>query len=65
MWLRSTAGTPTYGGGFIEHWLQRVLYYDAAPWVFVLGYTAFGSLVLGTWWLYPPIRKERSRERVA
>jgi len=65
MWLRSAAGTPTYGGGFIEHWLQRVLYYDAAPWVFILGYTAFGFLVLGTWWLYPPIRKERSRERVA
>ena len=58
-WLRVRAGAPVYGGsGFIEHWLQRLLYYDAPPWVFTLGYTAFALLVLGAWWLYPPRRRD-------
>jgi pimeloyl-ACP methyl ester carboxylesterase len=42
MWLRASAGAPAYSGSFIEHWLQRLLYYDAPPWVFILGYSAFG-----------------------
>lgn len=64
MWLRSRAGAQTYGGGFIEHWLQRLLYYDAPPAVFILGYTAFGCLVLATWWYFPPNGKRRANERV-
>src|SRR3954447_14470520 len=39
LWLRSQAGGDAYGGGFIEHWFRRLLYYDAPPWAFVLGYT--------------------------
>lgn len=54
MALRAQAGAPTYGGSFIEHWLQRLLYYDAPAWVFQLGYSLFGLLVGGTWWCYPP-----------
>src|SRR6476659_5974774 len=50
MWLRAKAGANTYGGSFIEHWLSRLLYYDAPPWLFVLAYTGFGCLVLATWW---------------
>lgn len=57
MWLRSKAGAHTYAGGFIEHWLQRLLYYDAPPWVFIIGYTAFGCLAVATWWYFPPNRK--------
>jgi Protein of Unknown function (DUF2784) len=56
MWLRSQGGASTYSGGFIEHWLQWLLYYDAPPWVFTFGYTAFALLVLWTWWRYPPRR---------
>jgi polyferredoxin len=55
MWLRAKARTPTYSGSFIEHWLQRVLYYDAPPWVFVAGYSLFGLLVLAAWWHFPPV----------
>ena len=40
MWLRSRARAATYDGSFIEHWLQRLLYYDAPAWVFVLGILA-------------------------
>ncbi len=54
MWLRAKAGAAVYSGGFIEHWLQQVLYYDAPPWVFVLAYSVFGLLVLATWLVYPP-----------
>jgi hypothetical protein len=56
-WLRLRAGAPVYGGsGFIEHWLQRLLYYDAPAWVFTLGYTLFALLVVWAWWRFPPRR---------
>ena len=54
MWLRAQDGAETYGGSFIEHWLQRLLYYEAPAWVFALGYSLFGLLVLAAWWLFPP-----------
>ena len=53
MWLRMRSGGATYAGGFVEHWLQRLLYYQAPPWVFVLGYTVFGGLVAATWFGLP------------
>jgi hypothetical protein len=57
MWLRLKAGAPVYGGGFIEHWLHWLLYYDAPAWVFVLGYTLFAGLVVAAWWRFPPRRR--------
>jgi hypothetical protein len=65
MWLRSRAGEASYGGGFIEHWLQQLLYYSAPPWVFVAVYTVFALLVLAAWWYFPPRFKSRAHERVA
>jgi hypothetical protein len=59
MWLRARAGASTYGGSFIEHWLQRLLYYDAPGWVFTLVYSLFGLLVAATWWYFPPISRRR------
>lgn len=56
MWLRVQARAGTYRGSFIEHWLQRLLYYEAPQWVFVAAYTVFGVAVLATWWLFPPRR---------
>jgi hypothetical protein len=57
-WLRLRAGAPVYGGsGFIEHWLQRLLYYDAPAWVFTLAYSAFALLVALAWWCFPPRRR--------
>ncbi len=54
MWLRAQAHAPSYSGSFIGHWLQRLLYYNAPAWVFVLGYALFGLLVVATWLAYPP-----------
>lgn len=59
MWLRAKAGASTYAGSFIEHWLQRLLYYDAPEWVFTLGYSLFGLLVAATWWYFPPTPRRR------
>lgn len=59
MWLRVRAGVPTHGSGFIEHWLQWLLYYDAPAWVFTLGYTLFALLVVLAWWRFPPDRAGR------
>jgi hypothetical protein len=54
MWFRSRAGDATYSGAFIAHWLETALYYQAPPWVFVVCYTAFGALVLASWfWVRP------------
>lgn len=52
--LRKIAGQTAYQESFVEHWLSRLLYWDAAPWVFVAVYTAFGLLVVGTWWWVHP-----------
>jgi len=63
MWLRAQAGSATYGGGFIEHWFSRILFYDAPPWAFVIIYSLFGLLVLATWLRFPPTTRKRT-ERV-
>jgi hypothetical protein len=53
-WLRVQAGGEAYRQSFIEHWLQRLIYFEAPLWVFTLAYTAFGLLVLLAWWRFPP-----------
>jgi hypothetical protein len=59
MWLRARAHAATYSGSFIQHWLQRLLYYDLPPWVFLVGYSLFGLVVLATWLYYPPDYRRR------
>lgn len=61
MHLREKAGDATYAGDFIAHWLQRLLYYEAPPWVFTVAYTLFGLAVFGSWWRFRPrpFRKPR------
>ena len=54
MWLRERAGDAVYAGTFISHWLESILYYQAPAWVFVACYTAFGALVVLSWFWVPP-----------
>ena len=61
MALRAKAGAGIYGGSFIEYWVQRVLYFNAPPWVFVVMYSLFGVLVMATWWRFPPAAKPGNR----
>ena len=58
-WLREQGGSTGYSKSFIEHWVQRVLYYEAPMWVFAVLYTAFGLLVVAAWWSFPPRRRRR------
>lgn len=54
MKLRSLAGEVVYAGSFVSHWLGVLLYYQAPDWVFVVVYTAFGALVIFSWfWVRP------------
>ncbi len=54
MALRSRAGESVYPGAFVAHWLETMLYYDAPQWVFAVCYTAFGVLVIASWfWIRP------------
>lgn len=53
-WLRRQAGAAGYATSFIEHWLSRLIFYEAPFHAFVLAYTVFGVLVLAAWWCYPP-----------
>ena len=62
MWLRAKAGETTYTGSFVEHWLQRILYYEAPAWVFTVAYSLFGLVVAATWWYFPPRFKRRAHE---
>jgi hypothetical protein len=55
--LRRLAGQPAYEASFIEHWLSRLLFFDAPWWVFVAAYTGFAALVVATWWWVPPRRR--------
>jgi hypothetical protein len=55
-WLRVKARESAYEASFIEHWLQRALYYDLPAWMFTAAYTLFGLAVLAVWWRFPPQR---------
>ena len=58
MALREKAGDATYSGTFMSHWLDRILYFNAPAWVFVVCYTAFGLLVIASWiWVRPASKK--------
>ncbi|VAW93204.1 hypothetical protein MNBD_GAMMA23-498 [hydrothermal vent metagenome] len=54
MALRARVGDAIYTGSFISHWLETILYYQAPVWVFVVCYTVFGVMVVGSWfWVRP------------
>ena len=56
--LRQLARQEGVGNSFIAYWLERLLYYRAPSWVFLVVYTAFGTLVAATFVLYPPRPKQ-------
>lgn len=63
MEFRAKAGDAVYAGSFISHWLERLLYYEAPDWAFIVCYTTFGLLVLLCWfWVrpFPFVRKNNS-----
>jgi len=61
-WLRAQAGSPSYSKSFVEHWVERLLFYEAPAWVFTLAYTVFGLLVVAAWWYFPPRYNKHAHE---
>ena len=53
-YLRVQAGETGYPGDFIGYWAHELLFYQAPPSVFMVGYSVFGALVLGSFLLAPP-----------
>jgi hypothetical protein len=49
--LRRLAGQIPYSESFVQHWLHKVLFYQAEPWVFTATYSAFAALVVLVWLL--------------
>lgn len=45
--------------GFIQRWIQRVLFYSLPEWVFSLTYVMFALLVAITFWWVPPERNRK------
>ncbi|MDH4101105.1 MAG: DUF2784 domain-containing protein [Nitrospirota bacterium] len=58
-YLRRLAGTGAYEMSFIGYWLNRLLFYRAPDWAFILIYTVFGGLVVITYIVYPPQRNRQ------
>jgi hypothetical protein len=56
--LRLRGGFDAYSGSFITYWLRRLIFFDAEPIVFTVGYTLFAGLVIGSWWISKPLRRE-------
>ena len=58
-WLRVQAGAVGYEKGFIEHWVQWLIFYQAPNWIFTAVYTGFAVLVIVVWLAYPPLRHSK------
>ena len=61
--LRAAAGSPLAADSFIGYWLQRLIFYDAPPWVFTALYTSFAAVVAVTLVFYPPNRRPVATRR--
>ena len=59
-WLRVQSGASGYPKGFIEYWVQWLIFYQAPSWVFTAIYSGFALLVIATWLAYPPGRRRRN-----
>ena len=54
--LRVLASQPVTGETFMGRLLHSILFYDAPPWVFTVGYLSFGALILLTFIFCMPRR---------
>lgn len=57
--LRRHAGQAVYAESFIEHWLSRLIFFEAPWWAFVAAYSAFAALIVLAWFRVPPHRRRR------
>jgi hypothetical protein len=59
--LRLLAGAEQrYAGSFLQHWLHRVLFFEASPRIFTVGYLLFFLAVALSLWFVPPRWRKRN-----
>jgi uncharacterized protein DUF2784 len=61
VWEDALRGRRT-AGGFIERWIDQLIFYDAPAWLFTTAYIVFAALVLVTWIAIPPNRQRRKND---
>jgi uncharacterized protein DUF2784 len=44
---------------FVARWIHEILFYDFPEWVFAITYCVFWLVVIATYWLVPPKKRER------
>jgi hypothetical protein len=59
LWENAVRGQQSQQG-FIERWVDRILFYDLPTWVFTVAYMAFAAAVLLTWFAVPPAKRSSS-----
>src|SRR5713226_9104625 len=52
--LRAIGGEASYSHDFAGYWVDRLIYYDFPPWVFMVAYAVFGMSVAIGFILAPP-----------
>ncbi|MEJ2140117.1 MAG: DUF2784 domain-containing protein [Gammaproteobacteria bacterium] len=65
MLLRVKGGDATYPGGFMAHWVETLLYYEAPFWIFTAAYTVLFALVCVSWFWIPPRLPKKFSKRDA
>lgn len=61
MYFRAHGGGVVYGGSFIGHWLEFLLYYTAPNWVWVIVYSLFSAAVLWCAIAVRPTAKQKNQ----
>ncbi len=56
MKLRYKSGQAVYEESFVEHWINRLIFFDWDERFFSILYWIFGLTVAGLYWFYPPKR---------
>lgn len=61
--FRRASGEIAYTGTFVGYWLSKLVYFDAPQWVFTTAYTLFGLIVLASWFIVKPVKREQPNHR--
>ena len=57
--FRTKAGEIRYEESFMEHWIEKIIYYDLPFVYFTAAYSVFLCLVLVFLFIYPPVKKRK------
>jgi hypothetical protein len=61
--LRAAGGETKYSSDFVRYWVDRLIFYDFSPQIFLFSYVGFCLLVAATLFLVPPRLSSASGRR--